>query len=326
MNKELLKKLTQAYGPSGHEQGIATMITEEIKSYVDEIKVDVMGNLIAIKKGTGKKIMVAGHMDEIAVMVTNIDDKGFLRITNIGGVGATSALYQRVSFENGTFGVIGSDRLDSPKDLEMKKLFIDIGAKNKAEASALVSIGDVAVFTAPFESNDNIIMTKALDDRLGCYVAIEAAKQLSKTENEVYFTFTVQEEVGLRGAKTSAFNINPDLAIAIDVTLTGDTPNCNPMAMNIGDGVAIKVKDGSMITAPSVKKLMIDTCKENNIPYQLEVLEGAGTDAGAIHITRGGILSGCISIPTRYVHSPAETVSIADVDHAVMLLVKLLEK
>lgn len=326
INKDLLKKLLETFGPSGNEETIREVIREEVKDYVDEIKVDALGNLIAIKKGKGKKIMVASHMDEIGIMVSSIDENGFLRFTNIGGVSPFTSLYQRVFFANGTLGVVGMEKLDEMKDLTLSKMFIDIGANSKEEAMKKINIGDVACFYTPFVQNDDYIMSKALDDRIGCYVSIEALKALKDCPNEVYFVFTVQEEVGLRGAKTAAYGIDPDMGIALDVTGTGDTPKCRTMEVKMGKGAAIKVKDNSVLAHPQVKNLMIETAKENNIAYQLEILEFGGTDSGAIHLTRSGVPSGVISLPCRYVHSPSEMVSVKDVEGAVELLTKILVK
>ena len=326
INISLLEKLLKTFGPSGSEDKIKEVIKEEIKDYADEIREDALGNLIAVKKGLGKKIMIASHMDEIGVMINSIDEKGFLRFTNIGGVNPFSSLYQRVKFVDGTIGTIGMEKLDEIKDLKLNKMFIDVGLPTKEEVVKKINVGDVAAFDSAFVYQNEIIMSKTLDDRLGCYVAIEALKQLKNCPNEVYFVFTVQEEVGLRGAKTAAYGINPDMGIAIDVTLTGDTPKAETMDVGIGKGVAIKVKDNSVISHPAVKNLMIETAIENDIPYQLEILVGGGTDSGAIHLTRAGVPSGVISIPCRYVHSPSETAAVSDVINAVKLLVKVLEK
>lgn len=326
INNALLEKLLMTFGPSGNEERIREVIKEEIKDYVDEIKVDALGNLIGIKKGHGKKIMIASHMDEIGVMITNIDEKGFLRFTNIGGVSPFVSLYQRVMFADGTIGVVGMEKIDEIKDLKLNKMYIDIGASSKEEAMKKVNVGDVACFYTPFVQKDDALVSKAMDDRIGCFVSIEALKALKNSSNEIYFVFTVQEEVGLRGAKTAAYGINADLGIAIDVTATGDTPKAATMDVSMGKGVAIKVKDNSIIAHPAVKNLMTQVAKENDIPYQYEILDMGGTDSGAIHLTRSGIPSGVISIPCRYVHSPSEMVSASDVENAIKLLVKILEK
>ncbi len=324
---EILEKLTQCYGPAGNEEKIRELIITEIKDYVDELEVDALGNLIARKKGHGKKLMFAAHMDEIGVIITHIDKDGFLRFANIGGINPHYSLYQRVQFCNGTTGVIGYEtKIEDMKDLKLNKMFIDIGAKTKEEAEKLVTIGDAACFVGDFSYKQNRITSKALDDRLGCYILIEFIKSLKNNNNDLYFVFTVQEELGLRGAKTSAFSVSPDYAIAIDVTLTGDTPNCDLMDIKLGKGPAIKVKDSSIITHHFIRKLMIETAKEMNIPYQLEILEKGGTDSGAIHLTKGGIPSGVLSIATRYVHSTCETVDEDDVINAIKLLAGIVVK
>jgi len=325
LNIELIKKLTQTFGPSGSEEGVLEIIKQEIKDYCDEITYDALGNMICKKKGNGRKIMVAAHADEIGIMITHIDDEGFLRFTTIGGVYVDQILGRRVSFKNGTVGVIGVEHLEDKKDFRLEKLYIDIGVKNKEEALKLVNIGDSASFAGEFVEEGDRLISKAFDDRIGCYVAIEALKSC-KTDNEVYFVFTAQEEVGTRGAAASAYNIHPDFAIAVDVTSTGDTPKARKMAVSLGKGAAIKVMDRSIIVNPDIRENMIKTAKENNIPYQLEVLEFGGTDAGPIHMTKGGIPSGVISIPTRYVHSVSEMVDKNDVEACIKLLVKLLEK
>ncbi len=329
MNHEqqiLLKKLLETYGPSGNEEKVRDIIREEIRDYVDELKTDKMGNLIAIKKASGKKIMVASHMDEIGIIITGIDDKGFLRFSNVGGISPYISLGQRVMFSDGTLGVVGMEDLENIKDLKLNKMYIDIGAQSKEEAAKKINIGDMACFYQPMALLGNNIVSKGLDNRIGCFIAIETLKQIQSSPNELYFVFTIQEELGIRGAKTAAYGLDPDLGIAVDVTSTGDTPKAKHMAVELGKGPAIKIMDRSLLSHPLVKKLMIDTAKNNQIPYQLEVLEFGGTDSGAIHLARGGVPSGVLSIPCRYVHSPSEAVSQKDVKNAIVLLTKILEK
>lgn len=322
---DLLKKMTQITGVSGNEEKIRDDIIQEIKNKVDEITVDALGNLIAVKKGKGKKIMVAVHMDEIGIMATFIDDDGFIRFSNIGGVSKYNSIGQRVRFNNGTIGIIHYEqKLNDIKNLNLSKMYIDIGASNKEETLKSVNIGDVACFVGDVTRQGDMIISKALDDRSGCAVVIQAIKDMKETENEIYYVFTVQEELGLRGAKTAAYQIKPDLAIAVDVTLTGDTPQCHPMEVKCGKGPAIKIKDRSIICHPKVKKLLVDSAKRINIPYQFEILEFGGNDSGAIHISVGGIPSGAISIPCRYVHSPVEIASLTDIENAAKLLVESL--
>jgi endoglucanase len=324
-NSESLKKLVSIYGPSGNEDAIREYIEEEIKDYVDEIIVDAMGNLIARKKGNGKKVMIASHMDQIGLMVNHIDENGFLRFTNIGGISPFISLSQKVRFKNGTIGIISKEPLEDISKTKLSNMFIDIGVNSKEEAEQYVNIGDVCIYKSEYEENDNVIFTPYLDDRVGCYIAIETIKEIKNPKHDLYFAFTVQEEVGLRGAKTSAYRINPDIGIALDVTGSGDTPKSKPFAVGLDKGTAIKVKDNSILTHPKLKKLMVDTARENNIPYQMEVLEYGGTDSGAIHLTREGVITGAISVPTRYVHSTTEMASKNDIINSIKLLTKLLE-
>ncbi len=325
--KDLIRKFVEAFGPSGYEDRTRAVIQDEVEKYADGVSVDVLGNLIALKKGdgTGKKIMIAGHMDEIGVIVLSIDDNGFLRFSNVGGLNPAIVLGQRVVFENGTVGVIGWERVDDLKDLKLERLFIDIGAKSRQEAESKVSVGDMAGFHVPVVDLGARLVSKGLDDRIGCAVMALAMQRMGGTPNDCYFVFTVQEEVGLRGARTSAFAVSPDLGIALDVTRTGDTPKSITMAVGLGKGAAIKVKDSSVVVSPKVKNLMVETAKKHGIPYQFEVLEAGGTDSGAIHMTKEGVPSGVISIPTRYIHSQCEMVDLGDVEACTNLLVKILE-
>ncbi len=318
----LLERLTQSFGPSGRESEITNVIKEELKGIADEVYTDALGNIIAHKKGTGKKIMLAAHMDEIGVAVTFIDEKGFLRFSNIGGVYVKRLLNRRVRFANGTVGVIDTE--EENKELKMSKMFIDIGAASKEEAEKLISVGDMAVFEGGYNAENGVVISKALDNRAGCYVIIKALERV-KSDNDLYFCFTAQEEVGLRGARAAAYSVNPDYALAVDVTDTGDTPNCAKMAVKLGGGAAVKVMDRSIICDADVRTALIELAKRNSIPYQLEVMTDGGTDAGAIHISRGGVKAGGVSIPTRYIHSPSEMVSEKDLDAAVRLVTAFCE-
>lgn len=323
--KELLEKLSKTFGPSGSEGAVYSIIKDEIGAFVDEIRSDVMGNLIAVKKGTGKKVMLAAHMDQIGLIVTHIDDNGFLRFSNVGAVSIPNILHKGVVFESGLAGVVGYEtEVDDYKTTKLNKMYIDIGAKSREEAAALVSIGDAAVYASPLTVCQDRFKGAAMDDRAGCALLIETAKRVRQSPHEIYFVFTVQEEVGLRGSKTAAYGIMPDMAIAVDVTLTGDTPKSRPMAVSLGKGPAIKVKDTSMIAHPKVKSLMINCAESAGIPFQLEVLEMGGTDAGAIHLTKEGIPSGTLSIPCRYVHSANEMVDSGDLANGIELLTTIL--
>lgn len=325
-NNELLENLTSIYSPSSNETRVREFIKEEIKDYVDEIEIDPLGNLIARKKGNGKRIMLAAHMDQIGLMITAIDDKGFLRFTNVGGISPVVSMSQKVIFENGTVGIISGEPLDDPSTRKLENMYIDIGVFGKEEAKKKVNIGDICVYKSNYESNENVVFSQCLDDRVGCYVLIETLKSIDESDNDLYFVFSVQEEVGLRGAKTSAYKVDPDIGIAVDVTSTGDTPKAKRFAISLNEGTAIKVKDNSILTHPKVRDTMVNVAEKNNIPYQMEVLEFGGTDSGAIHLTREGVPSGVISIPTRYVHSTVEMASKNDIINSIKLLTKLLER
>ena len=319
---EMLKNLTQGFGPSGREDEIREIIKGYVKDYADEISEDVMGNLIVRKRGTGKKIMLAAHLDEIGVVITFIDDNGFLRFSSVGGLNSKELLYSKVKFKNGVIGTIGTEK--DNKDKLIPKMYIDIGAKDKKEEEKLVSIGDMATFLGEFYQREDVIISKALDNRAGCYVLIETLKS-AQSENDLYFVFTSQEEVGLRGAKTSAYSIDPDLALAVDVTDTGDTPNCEEMAVKLGGGAAVKVMDRSVLCDRNVRINLIESAKRAGVSYQLEVMTDGGTDAGAISGTKAGVKTGGLSIPTRYIHSPSEMVSKKDMEGAVKILLEFIK-
>lgn len=320
----LLEKLTQTNSPSGNEGNIREIIISEIKELCDEINVDALGNVIAHKKGSGSRVMFAAHMDEIGITALFIDDNGFIRFGAVGGLEIKALLNRRVMFQNGVLGVIGCE--DEAEKPDIKKLYIDIGAKNKKDAEKSVSIGDTAVFKGEFYRRGDSVVSKALDNRVGCYALIEAMRDIKSNQNDLYFVFTAQEEVGLRGAKTSAFAINPDYAVAIDVTDTGDTPNSPVMAVKLGGGAAVKVMDRSVMCDIDVRLHMIEMAKENKIPYQLEIMTDGGTDAGAIHLSGTGVKTGGISIPARYIHSPSEMAKISDVKACIALITALAEK
>jgi len=326
MDAKLVKDICQAFGPSGSEDEVRAFIEAEIKSYVDEVYTDTLGNLIARKKANGPKMMLAGHMDQIGFLVSHIEDNGFIKFATIGGQSEYVLFNQRVRFKNGTVGVIRSERVENMKaDYSMEKLYIDIAASSKEEALKKVKIGDTCIFCQETYVDDNIIMGPYLDDRIGCYIMLEAAKKLKNPVYDTYFVFTVQEEVGLKGAKTSGYTIEPDLAVSFDVTASCDTPNALKLPMKMGDGAAIKIKDSSLICSPEVVNYLEKVAKDNNIPHQFEILTRGGTDSGAIQLTKGGVKAGVVSVSTRYIHSDNEMCSVSDVENCIELTVKMLE-
>jgi endoglucanase len=324
--KDLIKKLTEAYGPSGHEDQIREVIRAEVEPLADEVSVDALGNLIAVKHGSGggKKVMLAAHMDEIGLIISYVDEKGFLRFQPIGGIDAATLVGGRVQFADGAIGVIGPEnRQEFRKAPELSKLYIDIGATSRDEAQR--RLGEAVGFVRPFADLGKRLVAKAMDDRIACSVLIETLRQLRNSRHDVFFVFSVQEEVGLRGARTSAYGLDPDLGIAVDITVAADTPEAEKMAMKLGAGPCVKVMDSGMLSHPGIKNLLIETAVARDIPYQLEVLNRGTTDAAAIQLVRSGVPAGCVSIACRYFHTPSEMVDIDDVENAIKLLLAVLE-
>jgi endoglucanase len=329
--KDLLRELTSTFSPSGHEEAIREVIRRQVRGAADEIRSDPLGNLIVRKaaagragaKGRGKRIMLAAHMDEIGLMVTHIDAQGFARFAPLGGVYPRNLPGARVRFMSGQAGVIGLEPTDHATDVPaLDKMFMDVGASGKADCP--IKTGDVAAFERPLVDLGERVVAKSMDDRVGCAVAIEVLRKLGRTEHEVFVVFTTQEEVGTRGAQTSAYGINPDLGFSIDVTGWGDTPGMRDFEVALGKGPAIKIRDGGMLSDPRIVKWMVRTAERNRIPYQREVLLGGTTDARAMQLVRGGVPVGCVSIPCRYVHTASEMIDMRDVQNAVKLILALL--
>lgn len=325
----LLKELTAIPSPSGRERKAGEYILSQIKPYIDEAHFDAMGNLIAFKRGSGenpKKLMLAAHMDELGFMVTHIDDKGFIRVTNIGGVNYGAVAYSEVLFENGTKGIIVPNSRTGSGDWRGENMYIDIGATDRKDAEKKVKIGDIAIY-APGLTRlmHRRVAGHALDDKIGCVIMMKALIDGAECVNDTYFVFTVQEEVGCRGSKTAAFSVSPDWAVAFDVCSTGCTPNASVMECRVGDGAAVKVRDSSVLCDVRVVDLLRKLAEDNKIRYQMEILEAGGTDTSSMQMAGAGALAGCVSIPTRYIHSGVEMIDMADVDACLALTKKLLE-
>ena len=322
---ELIQQLTNVYGAAGRETAVADLIESLLKDKVDSIRRDAMGNLICEKKGTdpnGKRIMLSAHMDHIGLMVMDADKHGYLRVTNVGGIRAANMVAQHVVFENGVVGVVGADE-GVKGALEVKHLYIDVGAESREEALALVPIGEIAVMAPRVAKlGENRLASPAMDDRIACYIQAKVLLELpEEMHNEIVAVFSVQEEVGLRGAITAAYRAEPDLGIALDVTGVGDVPgHKDHVPMKLGAGCTVKIMDRSAICTPAVVDMMLKAAEENDITVQREVLPYGGTDGGAIQKSRCGVPTGVISIPCRYVHSAAETVDLRDVKAACRLL------
>lgn len=341
---EMFKELTETPGAPGHEGAVREVMKKYIAPYSDEVFTDNLGSLIA-RQGNpdqGPKIMVAGHLDEVAFMITMITDKGFLRFQPLGGWWQQVMLAQRVTVltrKGPIEGVIGSTppHILTPearnKPVEIKNMFIDIGASSKEEAEEFgIRPGDTVVPICPFTvlKNPKMLMAKAWDNRIGCAIAIEVLKQLKEEghPNAVYGVGTVQEEVGLRGAQTSVRAVDPDIAFAVDVGIAGDTPGIKKedAQSELGAGPQLLLYDASMIPHPGLRDFVVDTADELNIPYQFDTVARGGTDAGRLHLHSKGVPSLVVSVATRYIHSHASILHRDDFDNAVRLLAEVIKR
>lgn len=318
---ELISKLTAVHGPSGDEGAIREVIAELAKPFADEITSDVMGNLVVHKKGSGPKIMFAAHMDSIGLIVTHIDKEGFLRVGKLGDVSLKEALGTPVRFKNGVCGVLAAEEKAESKP-KLEECYVDIGAKDEAQARSVVQVGDTAVYHTTMTELNGRVMSPYLDDRSACAILLKTLEQAGDCENDLYFVFTVQEEVGTRGAKTAAWSVEPDYAIAVDVTDVDDTPGAARYGTcKLGCGAGIKVMDHSVICHPEVVDALERCARDKGIAVQRDILRAGGTDAGPIHVSRTGVRTGGISIPCRYVHTPAEIADLNDCAACVELAV-----
>ncbi|MHA1238893.1 MAG: M42 family metallopeptidase [Candidatus Odinarchaeia archaeon] len=343
-----LKKLVEVDAPSGMEDNVRELIKELVQPYVDELRVDSLGNLITVKRGEkgAPKILLDAHMDEIGFIVKHIDKKGFIYFSYVGGFFDQTVLNQRVSILTSDGkkipGVIGSKpphlipQEERDKIIKKDGMFIDVGAKSKDDALKMgIRVGDHITWWGPFEKlGEDLVCGKAFDDRLGCLILIETLKKVD-TASTLYGVFSVMEEVGLRGARTSAFSLEPDVGIAFDVSATGDYPGVKDFEApaRLGGGPIITVADGAklslgggLIAHPKVKNLLVKVAEENKIMYQLEVFEGGTTDATAIALSKSGVPAGVVSVPCRYIHSPIEVANIHDIENTIKLSVLACEK
>lgn len=337
-----LEELSEAMGVSGHEDEVRQIITDVIADQVDEYRVDSIGNVIALNKGDGSsdlKVMVAAHMDEVGFMISQIEESGLLCFFKVGGLDDRILPAKMVWIgDKKVPGVIGAkpvhltERKERDKAIKYKKLTIDIGASSKAEAEKLVQRGDYATFATEFVELDpageswRTVRGKAFDDRAGCAVLIELLN--TQYPFDLYAVFTVQEEVGLRGARVAAFAVEPDLAFVLEGTGANEIPTKKDISPStrLGHGPAITVMDRSFIADKRLVRLLIDTAKELGIPYQIKKPGIGGTDAGAIHRTKEGVPSVTVSVPCRYIHSPAAILSLDDFDHTAQLVQESLLK
>jgi tetrahedral aminopeptidase len=337
VNLELLKRLCATPGIAGREDRVRAIVAEELRPLVDELRIDALGSIVGTKRGDGPRVMLAGHMDEIGFFVSHIDDNGFLRLQPVGGFDARTLVAQRVlvhgfagsvlrgALQPGTKPIHVLDR-DEIKPVKMEELFVDVGLTVE-QVRAEVELGDIVTLDRDLAEVGDCVMSKALDDRVGVFVMIEALRAMSQSPAEIVAVATTQEEVGLRGAQTTAFDVQPDIAVALDTTLALDIPGMpSELAItHLGRGVAIKVMDSSHIANPALLRHLRDLAEANGVPYQLEILPRGGTDAGSMQRARGGAAAITLSIPSRYVHTVNEMANRQDIAAAITLLARFLE-
>lgn len=318
---ELIEILNTAHGPSGDEGAIREVIAKLAQPYADEVTSDPMGNLIVRKRGSGPKVLFTAHMDSIGFIVTHIEKEGFLRVGRLGGISPKEAAYTPVRFRNGVRGVIVPEEKANFGKLKLDECFLDIGAKDEEEAKSMVRVGDTAVYAPAFFQTGCKVISPYLDNRISCAILLCAMAQLEACPNDLYFVFTAQEEVGLRGAKTAAWSVDPDYGVVVDVTDVDDTPGSEKSGtVRLGKGAAIKLMDSSVICHPIMVEKLEEAAKVHAIPTQKDIMRAGGTDAGVIHTTRIGVLTGGISVPCRYIHTPVEMADLNDAQACVQLV------
>jgi len=337
---KLLQELSEAAGVPGREDNIRAIVYRELKKHVDSISIDTMGNVITLKRGSARdrrKVMFAAHMDEIGFYVSYIDDRGFLRLQEVGGFDTRNLFARRVivhTAKGPLRGVLNPSgkpiHTSTPEDRratkEVSDFFVDLGLPGKVVAKQ-VQVGDMVTLDAPFVEFGEYASGKCLDNRVQVYIGIETLRSMKKPKHDIYGVFTVQEEVGLRGAFTSTYGIAPDIGIALDTTIASDTPGVpgEQKITSLGKGVGIKVMDGSIICDRALVDTFVSLAKKHKIKHQLEVLPRGGTDAGAIQRSRAGVKTITLSVPTRYIHTVTETVHKGDVEATKALLRRYLE-
>jgi endoglucanase len=341
INIKLIEQLTNAWGVSGNENQVRKLIRQQIEKHVDDIRVDAVGNLIAHKKAKGSKrnplkVMIAGHMDEIGLMVTHIDKSGYLKFHKVGGIDDRILLAKRVLVGNDRVpGVIGvrpihmlARKGEHRKVSSYEELLIDIGASSQEEAERWVKAGDYVMFDTACEDWGKNLKGKAFDDRIGCYLMIELLKQ--RYSFDLYAAFTTQEEIGLRGGRVAAYHTLPDMAFVLEGTGAGDFPQQDNKDVSkvpaLGKGPVVTITDRTVICDKGLVKLLLDTARAKRIPVQIKRPGIGGTDAGRIHITREGVRTAVVAVPTRYIHSPSCLINKQDIAAALKLMQEALKK
>lgn len=336
----LLKQLSEIAGVPGREERVRELLRSELEGVVDELLQDAMGNLVAVKRSEregAKRVMISAHMDEIGFYVRYVDDMGFLRVHNVGGFDTRNLFARQVTVHTASGDLIGvmnpatkPIHISTPKERKkipkMAEFAVDLGLDADA-VKERVRIGDPVTLRQEFKDLGKVVTGKALDDRVNCYILVQVLKQLQKPVYDIHAVFSVQEEVGLRGAATSAYSLEPEIGIALDTTLAVDTPGAptEQSVTRMGEGVALKVMDSSAISTRWLLDEFVALAEQTGVPYQFEILPSGGTDAGAIQRSRRGVATLTLSIPSRYVHTVTEMVAKCDVEASIKLLTQYLE-
>ena len=318
---ELIQTLNAAHGPSGDEGGIREKLAELARPLADEISTDTMGNLIVRKLGSGPRVMLCAHMDSIGFIVTHVEENGFLRVGRLGGISPKEAAYTPVRFAGGARGVIVPEEKADFGKLKLDECYVDIGAKDRETALKAVAVGDTLIYDSPCFTNQGKVVSPYLDNRISCAILLKVLEEMELCPNDLYVVFTVQEEVGLRGAKPAAWAVDPDYAVVVDVTDVDDTPGSEKCGtVRLGKGPAIKIMDSSVICHPDMIQKLESQAKTLDMPTQRDIMRAGGTDAGVMHTTRIGVRTGGVSVPCRYIHTPVEMADLKDAQDCVKLL------
>lgn len=318
---ELIQTLNAAHGPSGDEGGIREKLAELARPLADEISTDTMGNLIVRKLGSGPRVMLCAHMDSIGFIVTHVEENGFLRVGRLGGISPKEAAYTPVRFAGGVRGVIVPEEKADFGKLKLDECYVDIGAKDRETALKAVAVGDTLIYDSPCFTNQGKVVSPYLDNRISCAILLKVLEEMELCPNDLYVVFTVQEEVGLRGAKPAAWAVDPDYAVVVDVTDVDDTPGSEKCGtVRLGKGPAIKIMDSSVICHPDMIQKLESQAKALDMPTQRDIMRAGGTDAGVMHTTRIGVRTGGVSVPCRYIHTPVEMADLQDARDCAKLL------
>ena len=318
---ELIQTLNAAHGPSGDEGGIRERLAELARPLADEISTDTMGNLIVRKLGSGPRVMLCAHMDSIGFIVTHVEENGFLRVGRLGGISPKEAAYTPVRFAGGARGVIVPEAKADFGKLKLDECYVDIGAKDRETALKAVAVGNTMIYDSPCFTNQGKVVSPYLDNRISCAILLKVLEEMELCPNDLYVVFTVQEEVGLRGAKPAAWAVDPDYAVVVDVTDVDDTPGSEKCGtVRLGKGPAIKIMDSSVICHPDMIQKLESQAKALDMPTQRDIMRAGGTDAGVMHTTRIGVRTGGVSVPCRYIHTPVEMADLQDARDCAKLL------